>query len=53
MGISIGKTLIVLAILLLIFGSKRARALGSDLAEAVKGFRNALREDGQSGQNKQ
>jgi len=43
-GISVGKLLIILVIILLLFGSKRLRTLGMDLAAAIKGFRGALRE---------
>jgi sec-independent protein translocase protein TatA len=43
-GISIWQLLIILLIVLLIFGAKRLRGLGSDLGAAVKGFRNAMRE---------
>ncbi len=42
MGFSIWKLLIVLAIILLLFGTKRLRNLGSDLGDAIKGFRNAI-----------
>ncbi len=36
------QLLIVLAIVLAIFGTKRLRTLGSDLGSAVKGFRSAM-----------
>jgi sec-independent protein translocase protein TatA len=38
------QLLIVLAIVLAIFGTKRLRSLGSDLGSAVKGFRSAVSE---------
>ena len=38
------QLLIVLAIVLAIFGTKRLRTLGSDLGSAVKGFRSAVSE---------
>ena len=38
------QLLIVLAIVLAIFGTKRLRTLGSDLGNAVKGFRSAVSE---------
>lgn len=38
------QLLIVLAIVLAIFGTKRLRTLGSDLGSAVKGFRTAVSE---------
>lgn len=41
-GISIWQLLIVLVIVLLLFGSKKLRGLGSDLGSAVKGFRGAM-----------
>ena len=41
-GISIWQLLIVLAILILIFGTKKLKTLGSDLGGAVKGFKEAL-----------
>jgi len=36
------QLLIVLAIVLAVFGTKRLRTLGSDLGSAVKGFRSAV-----------
>jgi len=44
MGISIWQLLIILAIVLLLFGAKRLRNVGSDLGGAIKGFRSAMRE---------
>jgi sec-independent protein translocase protein TatA len=43
-GISIWQLLIVLVIVLLLFGSKKLRGLGSDLGNAVKGFRGAMQD---------
>jgi sec-independent protein translocase protein TatA len=45
MGISIWQLLIILAIVLVLFGAKRLRNIGSDLGGAIKGFRQAMRED--------
>ncbi|MCH8278098.1 MAG: Sec-independent protein translocase subunit TatA [Proteobacteria bacterium] len=42
------QLLIVLAIVLAIFGTKRLRTLGSDLGSAVKGFRSAVNEADQA-----
>ncbi len=36
------QLLIVLAIVLAIFGTKRLKTLGSDLGSAIKGFRSAV-----------
>lgn len=44
MGPSITQLLIILAIVLVIFGAKRLRNLGSDLGGAIKGFREAMHE---------
>lgn len=41
-GISIWQLLIILAIVVLLFGTKRLSSLGSDLGNAVKGFRNSM-----------
>ena len=38
-GIGIWQLLIILAIVMLLFGSKRLGSLGSDLGTAIKGFR--------------
>ncbi|MCB5161225.1 Sec-independent protein translocase subunit TatA [Marinomonas algarum] len=46
-GISIWQLLIVLAILILIFGTKKLKNLGSDLGGAVKGFKEAVDKDGE------
>lgn len=44
-GFSIWELLIVLAIVLAIFGASRFKNLGSDLGEAIKGFRTAIKDD--------
>jgi len=44
-GISIWQLLIILVIVLLLFGAKRLRNVGSDLGAAVKGFKNAVKEE--------
>lgn len=41
-GISIWQLLIVLVIVLLLFGTKRLKNIGSDLGNAVKGFKGAM-----------
>lgn len=42
---SIWHWLIVLLIVLLIFGTKKLRNMGGDLGGAVKGFKDALRDE--------
>ncbi len=44
-GISIWQLLIILAIVIMLFGTKRLRTLGSDLGSAVKGFRKSMTEE--------
>ncbi len=41
-GISIWQLLIVLAIVVMLFGTKRLRHIGGDLGEAIKGFRSSM-----------
>ena len=45
-GIGIWQLLIILAIVIMLFGTKRLRTLGSDLGSAVKGFRKSIQDDG-------
>ena len=45
MGISMGHLLVVLLIVLLLFGTKRLRAIGGDLGSAIKGFRSSVRDE--------
>ena len=44
-GFSIWHWLIVLAVVLLVFGTKKLRNIGSDLGGAVKGFKDAMKEE--------
>lgn len=44
-GISIWQLLIILAIVVMLFGTRRLRGLGSDLGAAIKGFRSSLNDD--------
>lgn len=41
-GISMWQLLILLVIVVLVFGTKRLRNMGSDLGAAVKGFRKGM-----------
>lgn len=43
-GIGIWQLLIILVIVLLLFGTKKLRNLGSDLGGALKGFKSAMGE---------
>ena len=42
MGISVWQLLIILAIVLLLFGTKRLRSLGGDLGSAIKHFKTSM-----------
>ncbi|MBE7929072.1 twin-arginine translocase TatA/TatE family subunit [Pseudomonas saudiphocaensis] len=44
MGISIWQLLIILLIVVMLFGTKRLRSLGSDLGGAISGFRKSVSE---------
>lgn len=44
-GISIWQLLIILAIVVMLFGTSRLRNIGSDLGSAIKGFRNSMSTD--------
>jgi sec-independent protein translocase protein TatA len=44
MRLGIWELLLILAIVLLLFGTKKLKSLGSDLGGAIKGFRGALRD---------
>lgn len=44
-GISIWQLLIILAIVILIFGTKRLKGLGGDVGGAIKSFKKAMNED--------
>jgi sec-independent protein translocase protein TatA len=44
MGISVWQLLIILAIVLVLFGAKRLKNVGSDLGGAIKGFKKSMRD---------
>lgn len=44
-GISTWQLLIVLAIVILLFGTKRLKGIGGDLGTAIKGFRKTIDSD--------
>ncbi|WP_286263593.1 Sec-independent protein translocase subunit TatA [Thalassotalea atypica] len=47
-GISIWQLVIIAVIVILLFGTKKLRTLGSDLGSAVKGFKNAVSDEDKS-----
>lgn len=44
-NISIWQLLIVLAIIVLLFGTKKLRGIGTDLGSAIKGFRSSIKDE--------
>lgn len=46
MGFSIPHLLVVLVIVILVFGTKRLKNVGGDLGDAIKSFRNAMKDSG-------
>jgi len=44
-GISIWQLLIVLAIVVMLFGTSRLKNVGSDLGSAIKGFKNSIKDE--------
>ncbi|KAF1024476.1 MAG: Sec-independent protein translocase protein TatA [Burkholderia plantarii] len=44
-SLSMTHWLIVLAIVSLVFGTKKLRSLGTDLGGAIKGFKEGIKED--------
>lgn len=44
-GISIWQLLIILLIVVMLFGTKRLKGMGSDIGDAIKGFRKSMNTD--------
>ncbi|MBE0509556.1 MAG: twin-arginine translocase TatA/TatE family subunit [Chromatiales bacterium] len=51
MGISVWQLLIVLAIVLLLFGTKKLKNLGGDLGDTIRNFKKAVKEGEEEGAN--
>jgi sec-independent protein translocase protein TatA len=47
-GISIWSLLLIFAIILLLFGPKKLRNIGSDLGGAIKNFKKSIDDDDKS-----
>ena len=47
-GFGMPELLVILVIVLLFFGPKRIKSIGSDLGSAIKGFRKAVTDDDQT-----
>ena len=48
---SVPQLLIILVIVVLIFGAKRLKNLGGDLGSAVKGFKEAVKDESKTDEN--
>tara|TARA_B100001287_G_scaffold48289_1_gene37283 strand:- start:34 stop:219 length:186 start_codon:yes stop_codon:yes gene_type:complete len=44
-GISLWQILIILVVILVLFGGKKIRTMGSDLGEGLKGFKKAIKDE--------
>ena len=44
-GISFWQILIILVVILILFGGKKIRTMGSDLGESLKGFIKAFKDE--------
>ena len=51
-GISIWQLLIILVIVILLFGTKKLRNIGTDLGGAIKTFKKSMNEDDPEDQKK-
>ena len=51
MGLSIWQLLIILVIVMVLFGTKRLGSIGSDLGKAIRGFKQAMHEGEEEGQD--
>ncbi|MFM8443637.1 MAG: twin-arginine translocase TatA/TatE family subunit [Methylococcus sp.] len=50
MGIGIWELVLLLLIVLLLFGTKRLRNVGGDLGTAIRSFKSAMNENGETSQ---
>ncbi|MDT9673468.1 twin-arginine translocase TatA/TatE family subunit [Pseudomonas lini] len=44
-GFSTGKLLIILLIVIMLFGTRRLKGLGTDIGDTIKGFRKSMGDD--------
>lgn len=44
-GTSFWQILIILVVILVLFGGKKIRTMGSDLGEGLKGFKKAIKDE--------
>jgi len=48
MGLGVTELFVILAIVLVLFGTKRLRNIGGDLGSAIKSFRSAMNDPDES-----
>ena len=51
MGISVWQLLILLAVVILIYGTKKLKNVGGDLGSAIKGFKSAVKDGDNDSKN--
>jgi sec-independent protein translocase protein TatA len=51
MGIGMRELVVILLVVLLVFGAKKLRTIGSDLGAAVRGFKKSMNEGEEEGMN--
>jgi len=49
MGIGMKELLVILLVVLLVFGAKKLKTIGSDLGSAVRGFKQSMSEGEEEG----
>ncbi|MFZ8928261.1 MAG: Sec-independent protein translocase subunit TatA [Gammaproteobacteria bacterium] len=52
-GVNLTQLLIILVIVILVFGTKKLKNIGSDLGGALKGFKSAMKEEDGNSQKSQ
>jgi sec-independent protein translocase protein TatA len=52
-GVNLTQLLIILVIVVLVFGTKKLKNIGSDLGGALKGFKSAMKDDESKNQTTQ
>ncbi len=51
-GVSVTSLLVILLIVILLFGTKKLRGMGTDLGSAIKSFKKAVRDEEQEAEAK-
>ena len=51
-GISLWQILLILLVIVVLFGGKKIRNMGSDLGEGLKGFKKAIKDDDAESESK-